>query len=118
MTKNKLPRINMAFNPDVYAYIKHMSRASGMTITEFVNRILKEHMEKHRDEYEQAISFVRGFDGKKKSRKRIAAEDLELAMELYKSFIKANMETGCTREEAVACATKSLFGFSGEGADK
>ena len=53
----KLPRINLAFSPDVYDYVRTMSKASGLTYTEFINRILQDHMESHADTYKQAIKF-------------------------------------------------------------
>jgi FMN-dependent NADH-azoreductase len=53
----KLPRINLAFTPELHDYITTMSRARGETITDFVNKVLREHMEQHRDIYEKAIEF-------------------------------------------------------------
>lgn len=52
----KLPRINMAFIPEVYDYIKSMSRATGMTYTEFVNHEMKKSLETHRDDYQKIIN--------------------------------------------------------------
>ena len=53
----KMPRINIAFVPEVYEYIKIMSRVRGETMTEFVNISLKNYMEEHKDIYEKAIEF-------------------------------------------------------------
>lgn len=53
----KLPRINLAFAPDVYEYVKTMSMAAGMNYTTFVNMVLRQHMEEHADKYQQAIDF-------------------------------------------------------------
>ena len=53
----KLPRINLAFRPQVYEYIRTMSRVRGEDMTTFINKILTEHMEAHRDIYEKAIEF-------------------------------------------------------------
>lgn len=53
----KLPRINLAFTPELHEYITTMSRARGETLTDFVNKVLREHMEEHRDIYEKAIEF-------------------------------------------------------------
>lgn len=53
----KLPRINLAFAPDLYEYIQTMSRVRGENLTEFVNNILREHMEEHNDIYQKAIEF-------------------------------------------------------------
>ena len=53
----KLPRINLAFTPDLHEYIVTMSRARGETLTEFVNKVLREHMAEHMDIYERAIEF-------------------------------------------------------------
>lgn len=53
----KLPRINLAFSPEVYQYISIMSRVRGENLTEFVNHVLRGHMDEHRDIYEKAIEF-------------------------------------------------------------
>lgn len=53
----KLPRINLAFTPELHDYIVTMSRARGENLTQFVNHVLKQHMDEHRDIYEKAIEF-------------------------------------------------------------
>lgn len=53
----KLPRINLAFKPAVYDYVVTMARAQGITITEFCNTIMQQHMEEHKDVYKEAIAF-------------------------------------------------------------
>ena len=53
----KLPRINVAFAPDVYDYIVTMSRASGISLTEFVNKVIREHYDDHKDIYDKAVEF-------------------------------------------------------------
>lgn len=53
----KLPRINMAFRPDVYDYIFTMSRVRGETQSDFVNHIVRRSMEENMDIYKKAIEF-------------------------------------------------------------
>lgn len=53
----KLPRINLAFAPDLYEYIQIMSRVRGESMTQFVNLALRQHMEQHKYVYEKAIEF-------------------------------------------------------------
>lgn len=53
----KLPRINLAFAPDIHEYIITMSRVRGENLTQFVNYVLRQHMEEHADIYEKAIEF-------------------------------------------------------------
>ena len=53
----KLPRINLALAPDMYDYVKTMSKAAGLTYTEFIDKLLRDHMSEHGDIYEQAIKF-------------------------------------------------------------
>lgn len=53
----KLPRINLAFSPQVYDYVRTMARVQGVTITEFCNKIMQQHMEENRAIYEKAIEF-------------------------------------------------------------
>ena len=59
----KLPRINTAFQPSNYEYVQTMARVSGITLTEFINKAIKEHREAHADLYEQAIAFRDALDG-------------------------------------------------------
>lgn len=53
----KQPRINLAFRPSIYEYIKTMARAAGMSYTDFINMVLQQHMDEHADAYKQAIDF-------------------------------------------------------------
>lgn len=53
----KLPRINLAFTPANYEFIKTMAQVRGQNLTEFVNEILAEARESHADIYEKAIEF-------------------------------------------------------------
>lgn len=53
----KLPRINLAFTPEVYKYIQIMSRVRGESMTDFINTALQQHKEQHADIYEKAIEF-------------------------------------------------------------
>lgn len=49
-----LPRINVAFLPETYDYIKTVARASGMTLTDFVNLVLRKYIEEHPEAYDKA----------------------------------------------------------------
>ena len=53
----KLPRINLAFAPDLYDYIKTMSKMTGQTYTEFINKIMREYMDTHAEQYEKAVEL-------------------------------------------------------------
>lgn len=53
----KLPRINLALAPDMYDYVKTMSKASGLTYTEFIDKLLRNHKEAHSDTYTQAVKI-------------------------------------------------------------
>ena len=53
----RLPRINMAFTPELYDYIRTMSKVSGLTLTVFLNTILKQYMDEHREQYDKALEF-------------------------------------------------------------
>lgn len=55
----KAIRINMAFTPEVYDYIKIMSRVRGETITDFTNHVFSLFMQEHADSYEQAKDFIK-----------------------------------------------------------
>lgn len=53
----KMPRINMAFSPEVYEYIQTMSRVRGETMTKFINHEMKKSMKENADIYAKAIEF-------------------------------------------------------------
>lgn len=53
----KLPRINLAFTPEMYDYVKTMSKFSGQTYTEFINKLLQAHKEEHADTYKKIVAL-------------------------------------------------------------
>ena len=53
----KLPRINLAFTPANYEFIKTMAQVRGQNLTEFVNDVLQQARENNADLYKQAIKF-------------------------------------------------------------
>ena len=53
----KMARINIAFTPDNFAFIKVMSRAAGMNQTELVNLIIEKYAAEHEEAYQRALSF-------------------------------------------------------------
>lgn len=53
----KMPRVNFAFKPSVYEYVSTMARVSGMNMTEFINKVLEDHMNAHMDTYKKALEF-------------------------------------------------------------
>lgn len=52
-----LPRINLAFTPSNYEYIKTMAAVRGENLTEFVNSIINQHAEANADIYSKAVEF-------------------------------------------------------------
>ena len=56
-SNGKLLRINMAFDNDVASYIRTMARVSGLTMTDFCNVALRQHMKDHEELYQKAIEF-------------------------------------------------------------
>lgn len=57
----KAQRINMAFLPRVYEYLKTMSRVQGKTMTDFANEVLAKSMEDNAELYAQAKEFLKSF---------------------------------------------------------
>lgn len=53
----KALRINMAFDDDVYRYIRLMSKIKGMTMTEFVNDIVAKDM-KGKSDYLNSVEAL------------------------------------------------------------
>ena len=60
----KLPRINMAFSLDNLEYLQIISRVSGVSITEYVNRLVMTDRHERAEELEQAKAFLRGVSWK------------------------------------------------------
>lgn len=54
----KLPRINMAFYPDNYAYIKTMAAVRGETMAAFINKVIAKDLEENRALFENARSIT------------------------------------------------------------
>lgn len=50
----KLPRINTAFTPENYYYVKVMAGVTGTSATDFVNTCIQEHREAHKELFEKA----------------------------------------------------------------
>lgn len=61
----KLPRINLAFTPSNYEFIQTMSRVRGESMTDFVNYLIADAREKHKEVYEKAIAFRDAMDSAK-----------------------------------------------------
>jgi len=51
----KCLRVNMQFTPEIHDYIRTMSKAAGMSITEFTNHVFQQHMEAHADKYQDIL---------------------------------------------------------------
>lgn len=54
----KAMRINMAFTPDNYLFIKVMSKISGKSMTEFANYVVEQYRLEHPDVFEQAKAII------------------------------------------------------------
>lgn len=54
----KAIRINMAFTPSNYKYIQTMSKIHGMSMTEYVNFMIKRYMKDHDQDYKTIQELV------------------------------------------------------------
>lgn len=54
----KLPRINMAFSPANHEFINIMSRLSGLTLTQYVNRVIDRERKSNSHKLEQAKKLL------------------------------------------------------------
>jgi hypothetical protein len=54
----KAVRINMAFSPENYEFIRVMSRISGQTLTDFTNNVIAKYREEHPEIFEQAKAII------------------------------------------------------------
>lgn len=53
----QLPRVNLALAPDMYEYLRAMSKGAGMTYTEFIDTILRKHKAEHTAEFKQVMKI-------------------------------------------------------------
>ena len=58
----KAKRINMAFTPENYKFVKVMASASGRTMTEFTNLVIAAYQREHPEIMEQAKGFINVID--------------------------------------------------------
>lgn len=56
----KAVRINMAFTPENYDYIRVMARLTGNTMTGFANLAIERYREQNQELYEQAQHIIAG----------------------------------------------------------
>lgn len=49
----KMPRINLAYTVDNHEYIRLMAGAQGKTMTQFINEIIEQHREQHKEIFEK-----------------------------------------------------------------
>ena len=53
----KLQRLNIAFAPEKYEYLRLMSAMTGMSYSEFINEVLETHKRQHEATYIEALQL-------------------------------------------------------------
>lgn len=53
----KLPRINLAFTPSNYDYVRTMAQVRGETLTDFINHIIEQSRTDNAEVYQRAMEF-------------------------------------------------------------
>lgn len=59
----RMPRINLAFYPDVYDYIITMARVRGQSLAEFVDATIRKDMKANAEIYQEAKAFIERMGG-------------------------------------------------------
>lgn len=59
----KAPRINVAFTPSNYRFVKIMSRATGNSMCEFINLVLKAYQDDHPELLQPALDLIESLCG-------------------------------------------------------
>ena len=54
----KIARLNLAISPEMFEYVRIMSRVRGEAMGNFIDRALREDMERYKDLYQEARSFI------------------------------------------------------------
>ena len=57
----KAVRINMAFTPENYDFVKIAARATGQTMTKFANQIIEQYRADHAEDYKEAKKLFEKF---------------------------------------------------------
>ena len=57
----KAARINIAFTPDLHAYVTTMSRVRGQTLSDFVEDLVRQSMKDNAELYAEAQTFLQRF---------------------------------------------------------
>lgn len=60
----KIARLNLAISPEMYDYVRIMARVRGEAMGDFIDRALREDMERYKDLYQEAHSFIERMDGR------------------------------------------------------
>ena len=60
----KSPRINMAFTPSNYEFVRIISRIRGETLTKYTNWIIEQYRLEHPSVYEDALKLIQQTGGK------------------------------------------------------
>ena len=58
----ELSRINMAFTPENYDFIRVMSKSTGKSMTQCVNLMLSEYRDNHMDFFTEANELLKKYD--------------------------------------------------------
>jgi len=59
---SKEGRINLALIPENLDYLRTMARVTGVSTTDFINKIVEQHMEANAELYEKAKAFRAALD--------------------------------------------------------
>lgn len=62
--KEEVKRINLALDPELHNFISILAKTTGKSLTAFINQVLQEYMDKHRDAYELALKFKESLERK------------------------------------------------------
>lgn len=60
----KMPRINIAFTPDVRDYILKMSRMQGQSVSEFMNEVMHFYMDSKSGMYDEIMAIIEKYRSK------------------------------------------------------
>lgn len=62
--KEELKRINLALDPALHNFLMILAKSTGSSMNAFINKVLQQYMDDHRDSYDLALKLMESLERK------------------------------------------------------
>ena len=62
--KEDLKRINLALDPALHNFLMILAKSTGSSMNAFINKVLQQYMDDHRDSYDLALKLMESLERK------------------------------------------------------